>query len=448
MRIGAGWQPGTWNIAPFCNGATINSRAEPVNMAVEDPGVPENALSYAYNGGGVSNQKLALLGLFLKSFREGPLRVVLPDFVIFDQVRFNYPRVAVKTVFEDGPLHDFATRHGIEVLDIPPRGDEGGWDYFHCGRDYLPYALLKSELGVDSIPCDFFRSLVPVIRNSRVLQHLAGEVFGRKRVRTVAALRIESDWATHAALRLATTVGEPEDYNPSFRDILGKIKNTLSDLESEIYVVCDEAALPVSKDEIRSVVKADLGIDLCWKSDLVSPDVLQALSILDRSLLDFEMAIAGERFVGLSRSTFSNLVSFEKYARTRSSVTTDYVYNLRGPRLGLRTDNGAFCEPALATAADPHDRRFSFDLAQIYQANAEKHLALKMYRTRAEIGGALTQEVFISLYRAASLQAELRYPATDVIATYLRAADVQPSRAEALHGASRYCRDNRLFQQG
>ena len=46
----------------------------------------------------------------------------------------------------------------------------------------------------------------------------------------------------------------------------------------------------------------------------------------------------------------------------------------------------------------------------------------------------------MSLYSAAKLLEALRRPFDEVVATYLRAADAIPSRAEALHGASRYCR--------
>ena len=39
-------------------------------------------------------------------------------------------------------------------------------------------------------------------------------------------------------------------------------------------------------------------------------------------------------------------------------------------------------------------------------------------------------------------------PFDEVIAMYLRASDAVPSRAEALHAASRLCRENRKFADG
>ena len=54
----------------------------------------------------------------------------------------------------------------------------------------------------------------------------------------------------------------------------------------------------------------------------------------------------------------------------------------------------------------------------------------------------------MSLYSAAQLQREIGKPLEEVIGTYLRASDVAPHRAEALHAASRLCRENKKFAEG
>jgi hypothetical protein len=56
--------------------------------------------------------------------------------------------------------------------------------------------------------------------------------------------------------------------------------------------------------------------------------------------------------------------------------------------------------------------------------------------------------VFVSLCQAAALKAARGDAEEEVIATYLRAHDVCPQRAEALHGAARFCRIKKRFQQG
>jgi hypothetical protein len=417
-------------------------------MSGEHSTFPENCLGYSYNLGGLNNQKLALFGLFLKAYREGPRRIILPDLLVYDIASFKHVPIPIGRALQVGPLQEFATKYLIEILDIPACGDKGGGGYFHYGNNYLPCAALLDELSPDSFTCEFFRSLVPTMRGSELFRQVSDATFERGHVGLVVQLRIESDWVHHTALRLTPTVGRTEHNLPSFRDIMAKLSNTLPRDASGIYVVCDEAALPVDKEEIRRVVKQDFDLSLVWKSDFLSDDQLSNLSPLDLSILDFEMALTAESFVGMTRSTFSNMVSFEKYARTRAPVQNHYVYNGLGPRLALRTDNGAFSFPDLAAAADPRASSYGFSRAQIFHSWGDLERALENYTAWAEHDGAESDERFISLYRAAEIQGHLGFAPADVIDTYARATEVCPSRAEALHGASRYCGGNKMFQQG
>jgi hypothetical protein len=416
-------------------------------MVTDNLSLPENTLGYSYNRGGLNNQKLALFGLFLKAFREGPRRLILPSFLVFDIASYNHVPVPFDQALQPGPLSDFAARHGIEVLDISPRGDQGGWDYFHSGNNYIPLAALLNELTPDSFICDFFRSLVPTVQGSDLVHRLADAAFAQRGIHLVAQLRIETDWSYHTSHRLRF-VGDTEDNAPSFKDIIKKICNTLPDKPSGIYVVCDETALPVPKDEIYQTIKQDFGIDLFWKSDFLAKTELSELSQLTLSMLDFQMAVAADSFIGLTRSTFSNMVTFEKYARIRRNVDDHYIYNALGPRLAIRRDNGAFSTPALAVVADPWAAGCDFHLAQIFQAAGDRRRALEHYAACAASGRADREEVFNSLCQAAQIKAQLEFSADDVIDTYLRAADVLPYRAEALHGASRCCRYHNMFEEG
>ena len=105
-------------------------------------------------------------------------------------------------------------------------------------------------------------------------------------------------------------------------------------------------------------------------------------------------------------------------------------------------------EKALQTEQDPFLRsRYTFYLARSYRDAGEKEKALENYLKRAELG-YWPEEVFMSLYGAAQLQQAMGRPFDEVIATYLRASDAVPSRAEALHAASRLCRENSKFADG
>jgi len=105
-------------------------------------------------------------------------------------------------------------------------------------------------------------------------------------------------------------------------------------------------------------------------------------------------------------------------------------------------------EKALAAETDPFlISRYTFYLAQSYRDCGERQKALANYLKRAELG-FWDQEVFVSLYQAAKLKADLGLDEEDVLSTYLRAQKVCKDRAEALHGAASFCRVKERFEQG
>ncbi len=148
------------------------------SMTSEASVLPAATLGYTFNRGGLNNQKLALFGLFLRAFREGPRRIVLPDLILFDQVTFNHVRVPISDGFRLEELRAFAARNEIEILDHAPCGDRGAWDYFHYGNNYIPLAAINNELTTDSFICDFLRSLVPCVRDSEAFQRVRDAAFG------------------------------------------------------------------------------------------------------------------------------------------------------------------------------------------------------------------------------------------------------------------------------
>ena len=103
---------------------------------------------------------------------------------------------------------------------------------------------------------------------------------------------------------------------------------------------------------------------------------------------------------------------------------------------------------AIATERDPGlIARYTFYLANTLRDSGDKETALKTYLERASLGH-YHQEVFISLLNAARLKEELKYPDDEVISTYREATSSCPTRAEALHGVARYCRDKGIYERG
>ncbi|MGF7160893.1 glycosyltransferase involved in cell wall biosynthesis [Rhodoligotrophos appendicifer] len=103
---------------------------------------------------------------------------------------------------------------------------------------------------------------------------------------------------------------------------------------------------------------------------------------------------------------------------------------------------------ALETETDPFLRaRYRFYLAQSYRDCGERGKALEQYLARADLG-YWQEEVFVSLYYAAQMKEHLHHPVQEVIDAFLKAADAQLTRAEALHEASRLCRKERRYEEG
>lgn len=110
--------------------------------------------------------------------------------------------------------------------------------------------------------------------------------------------------------------------------------------------------------------------------------------------------------------------------------------------------DAAILASALETETDPFlAARYTFYLAQSYRDCGDKEKAVEVYLRRAGLGHWI-EEVFCSLLTAARLKEELGHNREDVLALYMRAADVAQGRAEALYGASRVCRNAGRYQEG
>ncbi len=115
---------------------------------------------------------------------------------------------------------------------------------------------------------------------------------------------------------------------------------------------------------------------------------------------------------------------------------------------GRYRKDAAILETALRTETDPFlVARYTFYLAQSYRDCGEKERAIEAYLRRVELGHWL-EEIFYSLLTAARLKEALGHNRDDVLTLYMRATDVSPGRAEALHAASRLCRNAGRYREG
>lgn len=104
-------------------------------------------------------------------------------------------------------------------------------------------------------------------------------------------------------------------------------------------------------------------------------------------------------------------------------------------------DDAAALENELTTESDPFlISRYTFYLAQSYKDCGEHEKALERYLKRTH-QGFWSEEIYISLLEAGNLMATLGRPFDEVVAVFEQATQTVPTRAEALHAASRYCRN-------
>ena len=100
---------------------------------------------------------------------------------------------------------------------------------------------------------------------------------------------------------------------------------------------------------------------------------------------------------------------------------------------------------ALELETDPMMKaRYTFYLANTLLDGGRLAAAMPHYVARASMGH-WQEEVFVSLWRCAQIMEQLGYPDVDVIQAYESAFAANPTRAEALQDAARFCRYRELY---
>jgi hypothetical protein len=276
---------------------------------------PPVVAGYApHPGGGINNQKMAIAAAFLDA-DENELLLVLPMITQMDQVNGGCEPQPFGSVFDERKIRAFAERHDIKILDEPgPMRYAGDYETYF----WQMYGIFETELFIgresrrEKFLKDFFNSLEPLVTRLPALQVIRRSVF-ESPVETVAVqFRVELDWQKHCAENLPKMAGPEEQRFVPFQGIMEKVKNALPGTK-RIFAICDEAALPVKPAYLRDFCFVNYQIYLVFKSDFLSRAQMAALKPVNLSLLDFEMAMAAEVFVGTSRSTFSNLAALQKH---------------------------------------------------------------------------------------------------------------------------------------
>lgn len=333
------------------------------------------AISYPALAAGLSNQKIALIGLIYKALRDNrPL--ILPQFMAYHPHHGQHTTCAFNQIYQTAELETVLNAFGIPYVPStaapepePEPEMVDGWQCFWEGADKWGEAGRAGQAAWPGLCAQIIRFLRPTPLVGELAEMLYAKLLARG-IHHALQLRIEQDWQGYSAEVLPSFAPQTEDYNLPFMEIVQKAKTTWGPDFKTAYVLCDEECLPTSKETIRAHTKAELGVDLLWKSDFLPASTLG--SNLVSSMLDFEVALKMPAFAGNSRSTFCGFVAFEIFCRTGARPQNQFIYNLAGPRLGHRQDTGPLMAPHEATDSlnahtpfmptQAHDIRWPFSL--------------------------------------------------------------------------------------
>lgn len=302
-------------------------------------------ISFNGSDAGLTNQKLAFIGLAHRALREGK-GIRLPPMVIFDPSQsMGGKRVPFSYAFNIQRLKAVLEAFGIPVADehVDCHEEVSESDCFWEGANHFGKVRLEGDSALYGLTCQIVKSFDLSDDISNILIPISHYIFNEMGIEHVIQMRIENDWQAYS-WGVLNSFSE-EDNFPTPLKIISKIKEQFGESFSSALILCDESNMSISKEEIKKIVMNTLGVNVIWKSDFIDIGNLDKLSL---SLIDFSLASEGKYFIGTSQSTFSCFVTFEKYCKTRKNVHNHYIYNGKSGGIDERFDNGTCTASDLA----------------------------------------------------------------------------------------------------
>lgn len=109
-------------------------------------------------------------------------------------------------------------------------------------------------------------------------------------------------------------------------------KNTLPDIGT-MYVTYDKSAITCSFEEIVNLAQEEFSFRLKEKNPLREKRCIQRIRW--KAVVDFEIAVHKDIFIGTNISTFTLLSSITRVCRGLSDQNHRYLYNIPGDLLVL-----------------------------------------------------------------------------------------------------------------
>lgn len=280
---------------------------------------------------GLNNQKMMLLGLYDQSVSEGWTAVRPRALLDFSPATGNATktRIPFADVFDPAPFDAVFTSAAPTITQkLDPAG------CFQTGAQRIASESFTGDVS-RSETARFLASFQP---SANLEQHIA-RLRERLPVRFCGVqMRIETDWRAHLR-RKGLTPGRSESIEIVLEPsrIFQKIRSqpALDGLE-DIVIFCDESVLAVGKDEL-AVLAARHGLRAHFKSDISMSENLS--SSLQNSFVDFNIGLLAQAYVGLSMSTFSNVLCIDAAYRA-AGHPQHFIYDAPSDRVEPRLDYG------------------------------------------------------------------------------------------------------------
>ncbi len=140
-------------------------------------------------------------------------------------------------------------------------------------------------------------------------------------------IRIESDWVPHSKIHNKEKK-DNEIYLINCNDLISMYMHKFKD---NVFFTTGQNQLNIQKKFSEQKINSEF---------LFNEDLEYEIN----AAINFEICSKAKIFIGLTRSTFSNLISLK---RCVNGVNNSYIYNLNNDLI-LRTDKGLHCDPEKA----------------------------------------------------------------------------------------------------
>ncbi|WP_294389718.1 hypothetical protein [uncultured Sphingomonas sp.] len=295
-------------------------------------------LALAPFAAGLTNQKLALLGLTLRARAEGRPAAWSP-LLDYHPGAADHGCVPFASVFDVAAVTAAFAGFGVPVEQGAAEQADGGALMGIGGEAIATTRRNRDDAG--------FRDLCRILAGMKPMAAIAaaaadtGAWLRENGVRWGCQLRIERDWLHWTALHRADKrINPAEPLYVDFATILAKLAGQVEH-GATLYVTCNEADLPVEREEIGRRAYDAHRLTMLFRSDVPRPFVPAGL--LAGAALDFAIASTLPCFAGHSRSTFFGALALTAHGEGRDAHF--WLYNNRGAMLKRRTDHGAFVRP-------------------------------------------------------------------------------------------------------